>query len=222
MSFTKDTLRSSAQRAIYDVVRAGLLYVFLTWARPWLTEQAETLNIPGAVAWATLLLVVLAFAGVFVFDWWRAGRRQNPDRVTGHPSPQETSGKPQQESDLELAAYLSEQCNEAITQIRDKMGHNVRSLPQLSAFCKTAGRWFGRNEYVVERVRGRFPVEVDQFVVYGDKFNVQIGNDQIENQANHLRELITVKVERLRTLSKALSDDARNRNYGQVSINIGR
>ena len=225
MSFSRDTARSAAQKAIYDVGKWGLGVLWVLYGSRFLSTVGRDrfgLPVGQAVAWGMVVALIVPFIGLFLFDWWRADQ---PNKTVTKADPGQAEPAPgiaQRDSDLELAAYFSQQCNEAITEIRDKVGRNVTSLPQLSAFCKTAGRWFGRNEYVAAKVRERFPVEVDEFLVYGDKFNVQIGNDQIENQANHLRELITAKVGRLRTLSKALSDDARNRNYGQMSVNIGR
>lgn len=78
MSFTRDTARVSAQTAIYDILRGGVLYVALVWVWPWLTARAAAMNIPGAVAWSGLVLVVAIFVGVFLFDWYRADKKLKP------------------------------------------------------------------------------------------------------------------------------------------------
>ena len=89
----------------------------------------------------------------------------------------------------------------------------------LCSFCKSAGRWFGRNEYLAKTVRERFPNEVDEFLVFGDKFQIPVSNEPIRLLANHLQGLIEAKASRLRILSKALQGDLPNR--GQMTINTG-
>src|SRR5437667_11060868 len=78
MSFARDTVRSSAQRAIYEVVRIGLAYVWITVAQPFLSAKARQIGVPGAVAWGFLASIVLLFGGFFVFDWWRSPKKPGP------------------------------------------------------------------------------------------------------------------------------------------------
>jgi len=68
-------------------------------------------------------------------------------------------------------------------------------------------------------VRERFPNEVDEFLVFGDKFQIPVSNEPIRLLANHLQGLIEAKASRLRILSKALQGDLPNR--GQMTINTG-
>ena len=190
MSFTRDTIRVSAQTAIYDLCRAGFLLVVLS-ARPWLETQATAMGVPGAVAWSTLLLLVLAFASIFVYDWWRSSHVGAPIESL-------------QRSDQELAVYFNQQVNEAITEIRDKVGKAVSTPEDLAKFCKLAGRWFGRNEDRARTVEERFPTEVSAFLVHGEYIKVLGSADPIRLQANHLQSHVTAKVRRLRDLAKAL------------------
>src|SRR5438046_2623311 len=84
MSFTRDTARASAQKAVYDILKAVLLYIAWRIVKPWLAERAVAMNVPGAIAWATLMVIVVGSVCVFFFDWWRAGRRRGQSANIAH------------------------------------------------------------------------------------------------------------------------------------------
>lgn len=101
--------------------------------------------------------------------------------------------------------WFTHQAEDAIRDIRDKQGAEVKNLYDLVRILKVAGRWFGRNEYVAEQVRERYPNEVSEFVLHGGKLTYPVAINEILNQRNHLQAHITVKVEQLRKLAQAMA-----------------
>jgi hypothetical protein len=71
MSFFSETAKSGLQKALYDLLKAAVV-AGVTWAaQRWLSNRATAMNAPGAVLWASLVSLVLAFGLLFLFDSWR-------------------------------------------------------------------------------------------------------------------------------------------------------
>lgn len=76
MSFTRDTARSSAQKAIYDIAKALLLLAWVYFLQPQLTNLVARWNVPGAVAWGLIAAIVIGFLLLFIWEWIASGRQK--------------------------------------------------------------------------------------------------------------------------------------------------
>lgn len=72
MAFHRDAARNAALSAIYDVLKVAAVSVWVLWMQPRISGIASSMNVPGAVAWGSLVSILFALAGLFLFDWWRA------------------------------------------------------------------------------------------------------------------------------------------------------
>src|SRR5688572_17556472 len=82
MSFSRDTAKSSVQKAIYDLVKYGLGAVWLSYGPSLLSGFGQSrvgMSAGSAVAWGLVLVLVLPFVGLFLWDWW--SRSRAPKRV---------------------------------------------------------------------------------------------------------------------------------------------
>jgi hypothetical protein len=77
MSLGRDTAKSSAQKAIDDLVKYGLGALWLAFAPKWLSGVGESgfgLTTGQAFAWAIVLAILLPFVLLFAKDWWRRSK----------------------------------------------------------------------------------------------------------------------------------------------------
>jgi hypothetical protein len=75
MGFTRDTTRTSAQQAIYDVIKAGFAAMWLIWGRESLSSLAVSylgMSVRAGLAWGVVAAIVLAFVSFFFYEWWRS------------------------------------------------------------------------------------------------------------------------------------------------------
>ncbi len=87
MSFKRETVASTAQNAIYEVLRAAVLTVWFIWMQPFLSGKAAEMNVPGAVAWGSLVSIVIMAVAVFALSWWRARSKSEERPQTLPPAP---------------------------------------------------------------------------------------------------------------------------------------
>jgi hypothetical protein len=64
--FTSETTKASAQQALYDLTRGGVVWLWYQFVWPFLSDKAKAMNVPGAVAWGAVASLLLLY-GVFLF-----------------------------------------------------------------------------------------------------------------------------------------------------------
>ena len=85
MSFSRDTAKTAAQQAIYDLVKTALGVLWLSFAFPALKTVGQSAlgMTPGqAFAWGLLFALVLPFIALFLWDWRKNSR---PNREPAEP-----------------------------------------------------------------------------------------------------------------------------------------
>ena len=71
MSFGRETFKSSAQQAIYDLARAGVIYIGVSWIyspiKQWASQQLK-MTPQQAIAWGAVVAVITAFVVILCLD----------------------------------------------------------------------------------------------------------------------------------------------------------
>jgi hypothetical protein len=118
------------------------------------------------------------------------------------------------ELDRQLVADFTQQRIYLITELRDKQGCTAANdYGSFTNWQRAVGKWFGRNEYLAEQLRTRFPNEVGRFLVYGDAdLQYAQGATAMETVVNHTKAVITAKADRFSLLTAALEDDVRKQS----------
>ena len=157
------------------------------------TEAVKVVNwFTQHAGWGwTVGIVAVAILVAFFFLFYRPLRKRVP-------------------RDKALSKELYEQAQAGID-IRDKQVAAAKNLGGFIRAQRDYGAWYGRNRYIAEQLRDRFPDEAERFIRHGKsdlQFQV-VASDEMQTALNHLGALIGVRVEALRALAKTLHENAR-------------